>query len=232
MFGVGTDYCLLLVSRYREELRRIEDKHEAMARALRRAGPAILASGLTVALAMLVLAARRQREHELARTGRGDRGVHGHGRRPDPAAHAAHDLRPQGVLAPAKRGRLRPGASVGRAARGRGGASATGCCSDPAWRWSVTGVLFVAGAFGLLAYKVDYSTTSFFKHSVEGVEGFDVIEERLPRGHLGADDRPGGERQRTRDAELTSARCETRLRGVNGVATVSSDRERDRPTVR
>ncbi len=31
MFGVGTDYCLLLVSRYREELRRLEDKHEAMA---------------------------------------------------------------------------------------------------------------------------------------------------------------------------------------------------------
>ena len=55
MFGVGTDYCLLLVSRYREELRRIEDKHDAMARAVRRAGPAILASGMTVALAMLVL---------------------------------------------------------------------------------------------------------------------------------------------------------------------------------
>ena len=31
MFGVGTDYCLLLVSRYREELRRTEDKHDAMA---------------------------------------------------------------------------------------------------------------------------------------------------------------------------------------------------------
>ena len=35
MFGVGTDYCLLLVSRYREELHRFEDKHDAMARAIR-----------------------------------------------------------------------------------------------------------------------------------------------------------------------------------------------------
>jgi hypothetical protein len=55
MFGVGTDYCLLLVSRYREELHRVQDKHEAMARALRRAGPAVLASGCTVVTAMLVL---------------------------------------------------------------------------------------------------------------------------------------------------------------------------------
>jgi RND superfamily putative drug exporter len=55
MFGVGTDYCLLLVSRYREELHRTADKHEAMARALRRAGPAVLASGCTVVTAMLVL---------------------------------------------------------------------------------------------------------------------------------------------------------------------------------
>jgi RND superfamily putative drug exporter len=55
MFGVGTDYRLLLVSRYREELHRHADKHEAMARALRRAGPAVLASGSTVIAAMLVL---------------------------------------------------------------------------------------------------------------------------------------------------------------------------------
>ena len=31
VLGVGTDYALLLVARYREELRRHEDKHEAMA---------------------------------------------------------------------------------------------------------------------------------------------------------------------------------------------------------
>ena len=57
VFGAGTDYALLLVARYREELRRHEDRHEAMARALHRAGPAVLASGATVVLSMLMLLA-------------------------------------------------------------------------------------------------------------------------------------------------------------------------------
>ena len=55
VLGVGTDYALLLVARYREELRRHEDKHEAMALALRTAGPAIFASGMTVIAALLCL---------------------------------------------------------------------------------------------------------------------------------------------------------------------------------
>ena len=55
VFGAGTDYALLLVSRYREELRRHDSKHEAMQLALRTAGPAILFSGLTVMAALLVL---------------------------------------------------------------------------------------------------------------------------------------------------------------------------------
>ncbi|UUY01832.1 MMPL family transporter [Svornostia abyssi] len=56
VIGAGTDYALLLVARYREELHQHQDKHEAMAIALRRAGPAILASGATVAAALLSLA--------------------------------------------------------------------------------------------------------------------------------------------------------------------------------
>jgi RND superfamily putative drug exporter len=55
VFGAGTDYALLLVARYREELRRHRDRHEAMAFALHRASSAILASGATVALGMLCL---------------------------------------------------------------------------------------------------------------------------------------------------------------------------------
>ncbi|MGZ5404701.1 MAG: MMPL family transporter, partial [Nocardioides sp.] len=55
VIGAGTDYALLLVARYREELRRHEDRHEAMAFALHRAAPAILASAATVAVGMLCL---------------------------------------------------------------------------------------------------------------------------------------------------------------------------------
>lgn len=55
VLGAGTDYALLLVARYREELRRVEDRHAAMAHALRTAGPAIVASALTVSIALLAL---------------------------------------------------------------------------------------------------------------------------------------------------------------------------------
>ncbi|HEY2795633.1 MAG TPA: MMPL family transporter, partial [Micromonosporaceae bacterium] len=55
VFGAGTDYALLLVARYREELRRHADRHEAMAVALHRAGPAIIASAGTVIAGLLCL---------------------------------------------------------------------------------------------------------------------------------------------------------------------------------
>src|SRR4051812_33323974 len=55
MFGAGTDYCLLMVSRYTSELRETDDKHVALQRAYERAAPAIAASGLVVAGALLML---------------------------------------------------------------------------------------------------------------------------------------------------------------------------------
>ncbi|MEV0667456.1 MMPL family transporter [Actinomadura luteofluorescens] len=55
VFGVATDYALLLVARYREELHRHEDRHEAMAYALHRAAPAVIASAATVAVGLLCL---------------------------------------------------------------------------------------------------------------------------------------------------------------------------------
>lgn len=57
VFGVGTDYALLLIARYREELRRIERPYDAMRAALRGCGPAVLASSGTVAAGLLCLLA-------------------------------------------------------------------------------------------------------------------------------------------------------------------------------
>ncbi|MFC9457785.1 MMPL family transporter [Streptomyces sp. NPDC056983] len=57
VFGAGTDYALLLVSRYREELRRTERPYDAMRAALRGCGPAVLASSGTVAVGLFYLLA-------------------------------------------------------------------------------------------------------------------------------------------------------------------------------
>jgi len=55
VFGAGTDYALLLTAHYREELRRHADRHQAMATALGRAAPAIIASAATVICSLLAL---------------------------------------------------------------------------------------------------------------------------------------------------------------------------------
>jgi RND superfamily putative drug exporter len=219
MFGVGTDYCLLLTSRYREELRRIEDKHEAMARAVRRAGPAILASGLTVALAMLVLALAD------------NKGTSSLG--PVFAIGVACALVAGLTLLPALLTIFgRPGfwprrsvvaydpAHAERESQGLWRRFGDRVLQRPTHALVATVVIFVAGAFGVLAYKVDYSTTSFFKDSVESVEGFDVMREAFPAGTLApttvlveSDSGP------VTQAQISAA--EDELRGVDGVARVS-----------
>lgn len=57
VFGAASDYALLLVHRYREELRRYGPAEEAMAVALRATLPTLLASASTVTGAMLCLLA-------------------------------------------------------------------------------------------------------------------------------------------------------------------------------
>ena len=183
LFGVGTDYCLLLVSRYREELHGVEDKHEAMARSLRRSGPAIIASGTTVMLAMLVLL--------VAKTG----SVHSLG--PVSAIGVACVLLAGITLLPAlltvagRRGfwprqrtvafdpdhELTRRAGVWRRVGDK-------VLHRPAVALAVTVAIFGAGAVGLLAYKEDYSTNGFFKKRTEAVDGYKLIERSFPAGAL------------------------------------------------
>jgi RND superfamily putative drug exporter len=219
MFGVGTDYCLLLVSRYREELHRVEDKHAAMARALRRAGPALLASGCTVIAAMLVLL--------LADTG----SVKSLG--PVSAIGVAAVLLAGLTLLPAL-----------LTAAGRRGfwprSSAVACQPDvdlaqrpglwrrfgdrvlrrPGLALAATTALFGLFTLGLLAYQEDYSIGGFFKKDVESVDGFDVLGETFPEGALAPTsilvEREGG---RATDADLAAVR--DRLEAIDGVGAVS-----------
>jgi putative drug exporter of the RND superfamily len=183
LFGVGTDYCLLLVSRYREELRATEDKHEAMANALRRSGPAILASGLTVSLAMLVLAlADSQNTATLG---------------PVAAIGVACAFVAGLTLLPAlltifgragfwpRRGLVQydPEHHI-RLRRGLWRRFGDKVLERPTQALVVTVIVFAASAFGLLAWKVSYSTTTFFKEQVDSVEGFQVLERSFPAGTL------------------------------------------------
>ncbi|MBS4754124.1 MMPL family transporter [Nocardioides sp. zg-ZUI104] len=55
VFGAGTDYALLLISRYREELKTNEDRYVAMRRATARTAEAVLSSAVTVFLGLLTL---------------------------------------------------------------------------------------------------------------------------------------------------------------------------------
>ena len=130
MFGAGTDYCLLIVSRFRDELRRGGEVEAAMARAAARTGPAIFASrrdrGGGDARAEPRGLQRDARDGSAARArDRRDDGV-----RADAAAGAAGRVRAARVLArdPARRARRAAG-GAGLDADRRASSGAARCCS-------------------------------------------------------------------------------------------------------
>ena len=226
MFGVGTDYCLLLVSRYREELHLVEDKHEAMERALRRSGPALIASGCTVIAAMLVLL--------LAENG----STNGLG--PIAAIGVASALLAGLTLLPAM--------LVGAGRKGFWPRAHT-VAFDPdheleqkpgVWRrfgdrvlqrpglaLGATLLLFGVFSLGLLTYKEDYSLGGAFKKDVDSVTGFEVLGQSFPAGTLDATTvivrRDGGA---ATQADVAEAR--SRLEAIDGVANVSPQVQRSR----
>lgn len=56
LFGAGTDYCLFLISKYREILLKVENQFDAMKQAMKESGGAIMMSALTVVLGLATLA--------------------------------------------------------------------------------------------------------------------------------------------------------------------------------
>lgn len=55
LFGAGTDYCLFLISRYRDELQLEVNKYTALQQAIANSGSAIMMSALTTVLGLITL---------------------------------------------------------------------------------------------------------------------------------------------------------------------------------
>lgn len=55
LFGIGTDYCILLISRFKEELARHEDTWDAITATYRTAGKTVLFSGLAVLVGFTII---------------------------------------------------------------------------------------------------------------------------------------------------------------------------------
>ena len=183
MFGVGTDYCLLLVSRYREELRHFEDKHAAMQRALERVGPAIIASGLTVSISMFCLLAADSRSTKALGpvSGIGIAAAFIAGVTLLPALLTIFGRRGfwprKGIVEYDPQARYVERRSVWRRFGDR-------VVRRPGLAFGATMLMLLLGAIGITAYKEDYSTTGIFKKNVESVAGFKAIQTTFPAGTL------------------------------------------------
>ncbi|HTZ24834.1 MAG TPA: MMPL family transporter, partial [Streptosporangiaceae bacterium] len=215
VLGAGTDYALLLIARYREELRRHEDRHEAMAIALRRAGPAIMASAATVIAGMLCLLVADSAD------------ISGLG--PVAAIGIAVGLIAMITLLPALLvifGRwvfwpIRPRfSSAEPTASGLWARTGHAIAGRPRLVWVVTGVLLGCASLGLIGFKVGSLTTAqSFRGTPASVAGEQVLARHFPAG--------GGEPV----AVIGNARATAALRGAMaatpGIAAVSAPETRD-----
>jgi putative drug exporter of the RND superfamily len=209
VLGASTDYALLLVARYREELRRHTDRHEAMAVALRRAGPAIIASAATVIAGMLCLLVAQSADI----SGLGPVAAIGIGvgllamitLLPALLVICGRwifwPVRPKyGTDEPTKRGIW---ARVGRLIARR-----------PRAVWAVTAVLLACASLGLIGFKVGTLTTAqSFRGHPESVTAEAMLAQHFPGG--------AGEPVAVIGNAAAAPRLASALQGTGGIQTVS-----------
>lgn len=225
MFGAGTDYCLLLVARYRAHLRGSGDVHGSVEAAIPAAAPAMVASGLTVIAAMLVMLA----------------GTLGLNRTIGPvnAIGIAVVLTAGLTLLPALLAILGTRAfwPVGVGARaadeerdedgGRNLARALGARvrRRPVVWLAATVLLLGAGGAGLSVYKLHADWFHQFRTATDGTRGFDVLRTGFPPGALAPTtvlvERTAGPVRPADVRRVTAA-----IRGEPGVATVIGPQRR------
>ena len=176
VFGAGTNYALLLISRYREELLRNEDHRAALAQAWCKTAPAILASNVTVVLSLATL---------VFAVIPGTRGLGISSAVGLLIALAFGLLVLPPVLAVCGRGIFwpfvpKPGQHrvQGRAWR----AIATRVVARPVVSIVAAGALLVIMASGLIGASVGLNQTDKFRVAAESAAGLEVLGEHFPAG--------------------------------------------------
>src|SRR5581483_1897603 len=215
VLGASTDYALLLIARYREELRRHADRHEAMAVALRRAGPAIIASGLTVVAGMLCLLAAESND------------ISGLG--PVAAVGIAVGLIAMVTLLPAVLvifGRwifwpVRPGYGTPEpTSRGIWSRVGRAISRRPRMVWVVTALLLAAGAAGMIGFNFGTLTTAqAFRGTPPSIAAQNVLARYFPAG--------SGEPVQVVSTASTAGQVRTALAGTPGIASVTAPVTKD-----
>lgn len=177
VFGAGTNYALLLISRYREELGRTADHREALQVATRAAGPAILASNATVVLALLTLAFASAPSNRSL-------GVQAAAGLLVAAAFVLLVLPPfLGLFGKKLFWPFVP--QVGDEALTDSGVwhrVASWVAGRPGWVATGALGLLVALCFGLIGTPVGLSQTEQFRVQAESVSGYDTLAEHFPSG--------------------------------------------------
>lgn len=206
VFGAGTDYALLLIARYREELRRHRDRYAAMAVAWRRSVPAVLASAATVAVGLLCLLAAESNDVRgigpVAATGIAvafaamttllpvllvllGRWVFWPVVPRYPAASDAGRAASEAGQAGSEAGQA--GSEAGRAGSGVGRAGlwwrlAGAIGRRPRMVWTITTLVLVGLTSGVFALRLGQPADQLFTKEVESVAGLRVIERHFPGG--------------------------------------------------
>lgn len=179
VFGAGTDYALLLVARYREELHHHAAARDAMRIALGQAGPAILASAGTVVAGLLVLALAEVN----GTAGLGPVGAIGVA----VAALSMLTALPALLLVTGRRvfwpfiPRF-DDSDPGLATRGAWRRIGERVTTRPRLVWSTTAIVLLAMCAGLLTYDSGLTSSNGFRGTVESVEGQELIARSFPAG--------------------------------------------------
>ena len=177
LFGAGTDYGLLLISRYREELRRESDARVALTTALGETWEAIAASGITVTLAVLTLSFANYGDYVSFAPVLGG-GVFITliaGLTLMPALLALLGRRAFWPRVPKQGDATRPGAWQRIAER---------VAAAPKRAAVVVAAILVVLAMGCFFYSPRFSFTEDFLTSMPSSEGYTLLEKHFPEGAL------------------------------------------------